>query len=247
MAKHGILLVFTVVLVLLAYPLQQVVSAEEYEEELDISLLKNKAKVINLADLVNIDLSKMSKVAMSIASTSPLFGDIAEDQFSVKLRNKGFELVEMSEISDLTLKEARKKELQRLKEQLEIEKQLGQLEEQTKEKKRLELIEKQLAEAENELRKEMQDTVDVAKELALDAVLIGTILEGKRQVSFPNENPPRIVDKVIVSTFHVKVVDAKTSNVVLTILLEYNKGEDISSAVDTMIDFLMIEMKGQKR
>ena len=87
----------------------------------------------------------------------------------------------------------------------------------------------------------------MAKELGLDAVLIGTLLEGKRQASFPNDNPPRIVDKIIVTTFHIKVVDAKTSSVVLTILLEYDKGEDVSNAVDTMVDFLESETKGKKR
>jgi len=247
MARIRVLLVLSIVLAYFSYPLDRHALAEEYEEDLGVSQLKNKAKVINLSDVSKIDLSKINKIALSITSTSPLFGDVAEDQFSVKLRNKGFKLVELSKISDLTLREARKKELERLKEQLEIEKQLDQVGEQSKEQKRLELLEKQLEEAANELRKEVRDTVDVAKELGLDAVLIGTLLEGKRQASFPNDNPPRIVDKIIVTTFHIKVVDAKTSSVVLTILLEYDKGEDVSNAVDTMVDFLESETKGKKR
>ena len=167
MARIRVLLVLSIVLAYFSYPLDQRTLAEEYEEDLGVSELKNKAKVINLSDVSKIDLSKIDKIALSITSTSPLFGDVAEDQFSVKLRNKGFKLVELSKISDLTLREARKKELERLKEQLEIEKQLDQVGEQSKEQKRLELLEKQLEEAANELRKEVRDTVDVAKELGL--------------------------------------------------------------------------------
>jgi len=121
MARIRVLLVLSIVLAYFSYPLDRHALAEEYEEDLGVSQLKNKAKVINLSDVSKIDLSKINKIALSITSTSPLFGDVAEDQFSVKLRNKGFKLVELSKISDLTLREARKKELERLKEQLEIE------------------------------------------------------------------------------------------------------------------------------
>ena len=107
MVRRGALLFFIAVFVWFMHPLQQGVLAKEYEKDLGVSKLRNTAKIVNLSDLTKVDIGKIKKVALLITSTSPLFGGIAEDQLSVKLRDKGFELVEQSKISELTLKEGK--------------------------------------------------------------------------------------------------------------------------------------------
>lgn len=86
------------------------------------------------------------------------------------------------------------------------------------------------------------DVIKIGKKLGLDAVFVGTIFEGRREISFNRDNPPRLMEKIVVSTFYLQVVDIQSEKVVVAIILEYDKGENIYNAVDTMTSIIRDEM-----
>jgi hypothetical protein len=217
--------------------------AEEVERTLSDFELKSSIKIICPPDVSKSQLNKIKKIGVLVKSTSPLFGEVAEDQLAIKLRDKGFDVMEQSKISELALNEAKKRELQKIRELLEIEKQLEKVDEKLKEFKRLE---KQLEEVGDKPQKEVLNIIDVGKTIGLDAVIIGNLFEGRRQLSFAKAKPPRIVEKMVVSTFFLKVIDIETEKVVLTLLIEYSEGENIKKAIDTMANYFLETIRENK-
>lgn len=51
------------------------------------------------------------------------------------------------------------------------------------------------------------------------------------------------MEKIVVSTFCLELIDVKTEKVALIVILEYDKGENIVNAVDTMIKYVLEEIK----
>ena len=239
MVKHKIFL-STFVFFFLSACCSQNIFASESEKNLGVSELKNKVKIIKPDD---VSIRKMQKVALSIASTSPLFGAVAEAHLAVKLRDNGFNIVEGSKINELAQRELRKKELDALQEQLELEKQLGMEKERSKQ---ITVIEKQIEQLRKEgdnSKRNLPNIMDIARQMGLDAMITGTIFEGRRQISFSENEIPTSMEKLIVATFHLQVVDVQTGKVVLAIIVEYDKGENIMNAVDSMTDYLKQEIK----
>lgn len=219
--------------------------ASEHEKTLDESKPGNVLKIVCPPDISEEDLSKIKKMVVLVKSTNPLLGDVAEDQLTIKLRDKGFEVAEASKILELAMDESRKRELKALEEFIEIEKKLDKEKNKAKVLKRLEMqLEKKLSKIEDNSRSEITDFLYVGKKLGLDAIIIGTIFDGRRQTSFVKQNPPTVVEKVIVSTFFLKLIDPKTGKILLTIILEYVKGEDIKNAVDTVSKYLIGSIRG---
>ncbi len=91
------------------------------------------------------------------------------------------------------------------------------------------------AEADKETQQDViLNVIKIAQKLGLDAVIAGTLFEGRRQTTFPEDKPPRFMDKIVVSTFYLQVIDARTEKVVLSVILEYDKGETVVNAVDVI-------------
>ncbi|MGD0078098.1 MAG: hypothetical protein ABSB91_05670 [Sedimentisphaerales bacterium] len=210
-----------------------------------MSKQQNKAKIIVPEDVCNTELKNIRRVSVMVTSTLPLFGSVAEDQLSLKLRDLGFNLVDRSKLTDVTQKElikdeARKleEELKTYKEQLDLEKKLGDEPNSSNDIKRLESrIDQALAQikkAKEDPQKDALNIADVGRKLGLDAAIVGTIFEGKRQISFSDDKPASTMDKIVVSTFYLQIIDIKTERVLLSITLEYDKGESITTAIDTM-------------
>lgn len=216
-------------------------SAKESEKNLGDPEFKNKVKIIKPDD---VSLRTMRKMAVLINSTSPLFGEVAEDQLSIKLRDNGYDIIERSKISELTQRELMKEELNRLQEQLELEKQLDKAGEKTKELGILENKIDQLRRTWDTSQKEALNILAIGKKLGLDAVIMGTVFEGRRQIGFNQNNPPMSIEKLVVSTFHLQVIDVQTGKVALAIILEYDKGENITNAVDVMTKNIIENIKG---
>jgi len=227
--------------------------AAESEKDLGTSQPKNRAKIIQPSDVAKADLKKIKKTAVLISSTLPLFGQVAEDQLAIKLRDAGYDMTARTKLSDMTQKELLKEDVARLqaelnayKEQLEFEKQLEKEDERTKTIQRLtKQVDQALAQIEKmkaEPQKESTSIPEVAKSLGLDAVLVGTLFEGKRQISFPDQKPPVSIEKIVVATFHLQVIDARTEKVLLSIMLEYDQGENVTNATDAMAKILKDKM-----
>lgn len=109
---------------------------------------------------------------------------------------------------------------------------------------------KQISKIEKEMQadKEKQpegilNIVKIGQKLGLDAVFIGAIFEGKSQISFVSDKPPRLMEKIVVSTFYLQVVAIQSEKVVVSIILEYDKGENIYNAIDTMTSIIRDEMR----
>jgi len=215
-------------------------SAKESEKNLGEPEFKNKVKIIKPDDVSS---RTMRKMAVLITSTSPLFGGVAEDQLSIKLRDNGYDIIERSKISELTQRELMKEELNRLQEQLDLAKQLDKAGERTKELSILENKIDQLRKNWDTSQKEAPNILDIGKKLGLDAVIMGTVFEGRRQIGFNQDNPPMSIEKLVVSTFHLQVIDVQTGKVILAVILEYDRGENITNAIDVITDIIKKEIK----
>jgi len=252
MSKHKTICCVLAALLLAAWSHATVFGSED-ESDLGVSKPKNIAKVIQPSDVKKADLKKIKKVAVLMSSTLPLFGQAAEDQLAIKMRDGGYDMTPRTKLSDVTQKELLKEDVKRLqaelaayKEQVDLEKQLEKVPDALKDlrrlEKRMDQINAQLEKATTAPQKDSTSVVEVAKGLGLDALLLGTIFEGKRQIGFPNEKPPVSMEKIVVSTFHLQVVDVKAERVVLSIMLEYDQGENLTNTIDTMAKLLKDEM-----
>lgn len=110
--------------------------------------------------------------------------------------------------------------------------------------KELGRIEKQMEMEKEKQQEEILSVIKIGKSLDLDAVIVGTLFEGRRQISFSEENPPRLMDKIVVSTFHIQIIDIQTEKIMLSVTLEFDKGENIINAVDTMTKIIKDEIGG---
>jgi len=99
MVKRKIILLI-LFLLLLAVGFSEDVFAAESEKNLGDSEFRNIAKIIKPSDVSKDDLRKIRKVAVIVTSTLPLFGGVAEDQLAIKLRDKGFDVIESSKVSE---------------------------------------------------------------------------------------------------------------------------------------------------
>jgi hypothetical protein len=227
--------------------------SSEEERDLGVSKPKNTVKVILPSDVKKADLKKMKKATVLMSSTMPLFGQVAEDQLAIKLRDAGYDMTARTKLSDMTQKELLKEDVARLqaelkayKEQLDLEKQLEKEPEGMKDlrriEKRMDQILAQLEKVGATPQKESASIIEVARNLGLDALLLGTIFEGKRQIGFPDNKPPVSMEKIVVSTFHLQVVDVKTEKIMLSIMLEYDEGQNLTNTIDTMAKMLNDEM-----
>ncbi len=93
------------------------------------------------------------------------------------------------------------------------------------------------------MQKDSFDVVEIGRKLGLDAAFVGTIFEGKEQISLSDEKPPRVLEKIMVSTFYLQVIDIKTEQIVLSVMLEYDKGGSLTDAVDAMTKLVKGELK----
>jgi len=51
------------------------------------------------------------------------------------------------------------------------------------------------------------------------------------------------MEKIVVSTFYLQVIDVQTEKVVLAIILEYDKGENVANVIDIMTKIIIDEIK----
>ncbi len=110
--------------------------------------------------------------------------------------------------------------------------------------KELSKLQQQQEEKKDKENVETLNIINIGKKLGLDAVIIGSVFEGRWVHSFTKDNPPKSMEKIVVSTFYLQVVDIKTEDVVLAIVLEYDKGENLVNAVDTIVEQIVKELKG---
>jgi len=73
---------------------------------------------------------------------------------------------------------------------------------------------------------------------------MGTIFEGRRQIGFSEDKTPLSMEKIVVSTFYLQLIDIKTEKVILAVILDYDKGESIINAIDMMTKIINEEIKG---
>jgi len=187
---------------------------------------KNLGKVIRPSYTSNTDLENINKVAVLVTSTSPLFGRIVEDQLSVNLKDKGFDVVEQSKIYELTLEELRREELIRLKEQLKLE--------------------ENIEEDKEGLDRGIGPAIVAGKKLRLDALIMGEVDERRRPASFDRDGTPTTVEKLVVLTFNVQIIDVRTEETRLSVTLRYDEGEDIISATNSMTEIITDEIGIQR-
>jgi len=257
MVKQKVLL-FISVLLMVSFASYGVVFASESNKDLKVSPPQNKAKIIKPSDSSGVNLKSIKKVAVLLTSTLPLFGEVAEDQLAIKMRNEGFNVTRRSRLLDLSQQELMREQIkalqnelntykQQLKQQLELEKQLENEQENLKELRRLEQRTDQILQQIQQTQRGAQtgsfDVVEIGRKLGLDAAFVGTIFEGKQQFNLSKEKPPRVMEKIVVSTFYIQVIDIKTEQIVLSIMLEYDKGESLLNAVDTMTRLMKEELK----
>ena len=183
---------------------------------------RNVAKIVKPSYVSDADLQKINKVAVLVTSTDPLFGRIVEDQLSVSLRDRGFDVVAPLRIYERTLGELRRGELIRLREQLKLE---------------------------GKTRADQEDTdrddahvIAAGKGLGLDALIMGEVDEERRPVSFDKRSTPTTVEKLMVLAFNVQVIDIRTERNVLSVTLTYDEEENIISVVDNMVQFITDEI-----
>lgn len=226
----------TLLLTIAAAFIFQTVFAAEYEKDLGNSKLSNKVRVAYV-DVSEIDLKKIKKVAVLVTSAS-LFGGVAEEQLTLDLKNNGFTVVDRAKVSELMRKEAFKEELKNLEEQLELEKQWGKEDSKIRDQRILEKRIEQLKQGKANTEKDILSLIDIGKMLGLDAVFAGTLFEGRRQIAFNEDNKPLSMDKPVVSTFHLQIIDIKTGSVIAIIMAEYDKGESITDSVRVMTQYI---------
>ncbi len=234
------------------------VLASEVDKDLGISKPRNIAKIIKPSDSPGVNLKKVKKVAVLLTSTLPLFGEVAEDQLAIRMRDAGLDVTRRSRLLDASQQELMKEQIkalqdelstykQQLKQQVELEKQLEKEQENLKELRRLEQrtdqLLQQVQESQQSTQKDSFDVVEIGRKLGLDAAFVGTIFEAKQQISLSDEKPPRVLEQIVVSTFCLQVIDIKSEQIVLSIMLEYEKGESLTDAVDTMTKFIKDELK----
>ncbi len=237
---------------------QMTTSASEFEKDLGVSKPKNSAKIVKPSDVSGLNLKKVRKVAVLLSSTLPLFGEVGEDQLAVKMRDAGFDVTRRARLLDVSQQELMREQIkalqdelnlykQQLQQQLELEKKLEREQENLKELRRLEQrtdqILQQIQETQQGTQRKSFDVVEIGRKLGLDAALVGTIFEGKQQINLSSEKPPRVLEKIVVSTFYLQVIDIKTERIVLSVMLEYDKGESLMSAIDTMTKLIKEELK----
>lgn len=109
--------------------------------------------------------------------------------------------------------------------------------------KELNKFEKQAEKSEEKQQEEILDVIKIGEKLGLDAVLIGTIFDGRCQLNFSKEKPPRVVEKIAVSTFHLQIIDVRIGKAIISIILEYDMGESITNAIDAITKIIREEIK----
>lgn len=231
---NKILLTFTLC-ILVVCSVQPALSTE-YEKDLGSSKLSNKVRVAYL-DASERDLKNIKKVAVLVTSTS-LLGGVAEDQLTLDLKNNGFTVVDRLKVSELMRKEAFKEDLKKLEELLELERQLEKEDSKLRDQRLLEKRIEQLKQGKPNIERDIISLIDIGKLLGLDAVFAGTLFEGRRQIAFNEDNKPLSMDKPVVSTFHLQIIDIKTGSVIAVIMAEYDKGESITDSVSVMTQYI---------
>lgn len=109
--------------------------------------------------------------------------------------------------------------------------------------KELNKFEKQTEKPEEKQQEEILDVIKIGEKLGLDAVLVGTLFDGRCQLNFSKEKTPRVVEKIAVSTFHLQIIDVRIGKAIISIILEYDMGENITNAVDAMVKIIKEEIK----
>ena len=252
--KKNQLFMKTLALLALLFLSHTVVLAVEDEKSLGVSKPENKAKIIRPSDVSKADIKNIKNVAVLVSSTLPLFGEVAENFLIIKLKNMGFNVTQRSKLSDMTQKELMKgdinnlqEELKLYKQQIELEKKLENEEESLRGIKRLEnqvnLVMEQLKKLMESPQKETLDVIEIGRKLNLDAAIICTLFEGKRQLNFPKDKPPTTMETIVVSTFYLQMIDVKTERILLSIMLQYDKGGNLVDAVDALTKFIQEERK----
>ena len=201
---------------------QRFVRRRPWKYETDRSDYKNVAKIGRPSHVSDADLQKINKVAVLVTSADPLFGRIVEDQLSASLRGSGFDVVEPLTMYERTLRELRKGELARLREELN---------------------------AGEETYPDPADTdrddahvIAAAKELGLDALIMGEVDEETRPLTFDKLSTPTTVEKLMVLTFNVDVIDIRTERNVLSVTLMHKEEENIINSVDNVVKLITFEM-----
>lgn len=104
-------------------------------------------------------------------------------------------------------------------------------------------LEQQAQQAQGSHEGKILSAIEIGRKLGIDGIIAGSIFEGRRQISFTKDNPPQSIENIVVSMFYLQLIDTRTEKVILTVVLEYDKGASIVNAVDTMTKMLKEEMK----
>ena len=155
------------------------------------------------------DLEDITQLAVLVTSDSPLVGRIVEDQLSVELRAKGFEVISASAVYEITYKETLRSAIMQSK------------------------VDPNYSTAQNIGN---PDLFVVARQLNLDAVIMSEVNATTRLIQYSTENTPSALQELILSRITVRLVESETGKTLLKITQRFDQGVSISALANSIAD-----------
>ena len=223
------------------YPRASAVCGGIEEDTLENDKPRNWIQILRPAGMQDIDLHHIKRIAVMISAGSSLIGSAAEGQLGALLQEKGFDVYDRYLLAQKSRKHLARQRIKDLTKHLEeLDKEKSARMKASPNDGIREKIQGTIA----DLKKHNQegherDVVQIGKDSGLDAVITGTLFESRIQLGFVKDYPVRSVDKVGAASLHLQVVHMSSGKVPLTIIMRFERGEELEKAIDLACQYLV--------
>lgn len=181
------------------------------------------------------DLKPIKRIAVFISGAETFYTTMMEDALSIDLQNLGFEVVKRLEIEKRVTKEWKDWYLSELKpyysELMDWYYSTDSINRPSQPPKPPD---------EPEIGK---NELGIGKLVDADAVLTGTILEGRQQYSTMKEGSGAGAEKIVITAISLQLIDVKKEKVLVEVLIGYTHGVSIPYVSKDVMGFLSDRMK----
>jgi hypothetical protein len=188
-------------------------------------------RTIRSTPITSEELKPIKRIAIFISGSETFLTTMMEDALSIDLQNLGFDVVKRLEIEKRVTKEWK----ERYKDWYSEYEKWYSLPDSTK----LQLLPPKPIDELEIARNE----IEIGKLVDADAVLTGTILEGRQQYSTMKEGSGAGAEKIVITAISLQLIDVKKERVLFEILIGYTHGVSIPYVSKDVMEFLSDKMK----
>jgi len=181
------------------------------------------------------DLKALKRIAVFISGSEAFYTTMMEDALSIDLQNLGFEVVNRLEIEKRVTREWKDWYLSEWKPWYSKWIDWSYLPDS---------IKRQSQPPEPPDEAEIgKNEVEIGKLVGVDAVLTGTILEGRQQYSNVKEGSGAGAEKIVITAISLQLIDVKKEKILVEVLIGYRHGVSIPYVSKDVMGFFSDRMR----